>query len=147
MTCKLAAMLLFSLSLAAGAANSAAAADFAEVPVARHTLDIGICDDPSVLGFITRRFDYKAANYLHANLAIAEIREMGQSRFEPRDYTHLVEREYCYATAVMSDGDRRPLWYLIERPWGFAGVGRNIEFCIGGLDPWYVYGAHCSSLR
>jgi hypothetical protein len=147
MTCKLAGMLLFSLSLAAGAANSAAAADYAEVPVARHTYDIGVCGNPSVLGFITRRFDYKAANYLHANLAIAEIRDMGQSRFEPRDYTHLVEREYCYGTAVMSDGVRRPLWYLIERPWGFAGVGSNIEFCVGGLDPWYVYGAHCSSLR
>ncbi|AFL49490.1 hypothetical protein ABIE78_004739 [Sinorhizobium fredii] len=147
MICKLAGMLLFSLSLAAGAANSAAAADYAEVPVVRHTYDIGACGNPSVLGFITRRFDYKAANYLHANLAIAEIRELGQSRFEPRDYTHLVEREYCYGTAVMSDGVRRPLWYLIERPWGFAGVGSNVEFCIGGLDPWYVYGAHCSSLR
>lgn len=147
MTCKLAAMLLTSLSLAAGAAGSAAAADFAEVPIARHTYDIGVCGEPSVLGFITRRFEYKAANYLHADLSIAEIREMAQNRFEPRDYTHLVEREYCYATAVMTDGVRRPLWYLIERPWGFAGVGRSIEFCIGGLDPWYVYGANCASLR
>ncbi|MQW90645.1 hypothetical protein [Sinorhizobium saheli] len=147
MTCKLAAMLLTSLSLAAGAAGSAATADFAEVPIARHTYDIGVCGEPSVLGFITRRFEYKAANYLHADLSIAEIREMAQNRFEPRDYTHLVEREYCYATAVMTDGVRRPLWYLIERPWGFAGVGRSIEFCIGGLDPWYVYGANCASLR
>ncbi|WP_018239293.1 hypothetical protein [Ensifer sp. BR816] len=147
MTCKLAAMLLTSLSLAAGAVTSAAGADMAAVPVAPQAYDAGICDNPSVLGFITRRFDYKAANYLHANLAIAEIRDMGQNRFEPRDYTHLVEREYCYGTAVMSDGVRRPLWYLVERPWGFAGVGSNVEFCIGGLDPWYVYGAHCSSLR
>ncbi|AEG03733.1 hypothetical protein HR059_04810 [Sinorhizobium meliloti WSM1022] len=147
MTCKLAAMLLTSLSLVAGMASSVAAADFAEVPVARHTYDVGVCGNPSVLGFITRRFDYKAANYLRANIAIAEIREMGQSRFEPRDYTHLVEREYCYATAVTTDGVRRPMWYLIERPWGFAGVGSNIEFCVGGLDPWYVYGANCASLR
>lgn len=107
----------------------------------------GACGNASVLGFITRRFDYKAASYLHADLAIAEIRDMGQSRFEPRDYTHLVEREYCRATAVMTDGERRQLWYLIERPWGFAGVGSNVEFCIGGLDPWHVYGAHCASLR
>lgn len=147
MTCKLAAMLLTSLSLVAGMASSVAAADFAEVPVARHTYDVGVCGNPSVLGFITRRFDYKAANYLRANIAIAEIREMGQSRFEPRDYTHLVEREYCYATAVTTDGVRRPMWYLIERPWVFAGVGSNIEFCVGGLDPWYVYGANCASLR
>ncbi|WEX78518.1 hypothetical protein PYH37_003414 [Sinorhizobium numidicum] len=147
MTRKLAATLLFSLSLAAGASTGAAAADYVGGPAPRVAHDTGICSNPSVLGFITRRFDYKAANYLHADLAIAEIRDMGQSRFEPRDYTHLVEREYCYATAVMTDGERRPLWYLIERPWGFAGVGSSIEFCVGGLDPWYVYGAHCASLR
>ncbi|MBP2235002.1 capsid protein [Sinorhizobium kostiense] len=147
MTCKLAAMLLTSLSLAAGAVSDAAAADFAEAAVVKPTYDIGACGNPSVLGFITRRFDYKAANYLHANIAIAEIRDIGLSRYEPRDYTHLVEREYCYGSAVTTDGVRRPLWYLIERPWGFAGVGASVEFCIGGLDPWYVYGAHCASLR
>ncbi len=92
MTCKLAAMLLTSLSLVAGVTSSAAAADFAEVPVARHTYDVGVCGNPSVLGFITRRFDYKAANYLRANIAIAEIREMGQSASNRAITTHLVER-------------------------------------------------------
>lgn len=147
MNCKLAAMLLTSLSLAANAVSSAAAADYAAAPVLKPTYDIGVCDNPSVLGFITRRFDYKAANYLHANIAIAEIRDLGLTRYEPRDQTHLVAREYCYGTAVTTDGVRRPMWYVIEWPWGFAGVGSNIEFCIGGLDPWYVYGAHCASLR
>ena len=42
MTCKLAAMLLTSLSLVAGLASSAVAADFAEVPVSRHTYDVGV---------------------------------------------------------------------------------------------------------
>lgn len=144
MTRKLAATLLISLSLAASAGTGAKAADYASVAP---TVDAGACGHPSVLGFITRRFDYKAANYLHANIAIAEIRDMGLGRFEPRDETHLVERQYCQATAVTTDGQRRPMWYLIEWPWGFAGVGSNVEFCIGGLDPWYVYGAHCASLR
>lgn len=147
MTRKLAAMFLFSLSLTAGAGTGAAAADYPGGAVPQVAYNTGACGNASVLGFITRRFDYKAASYLHADLAIAEIRDMGQSRFEPRDYTHLVEREYCRATAVMTDGERRQLWYLIERPWGFAGVGSNVEFCIGGLDPWHVYGAHCASLR
>ncbi|HXV30208.1 MAG TPA: hypothetical protein VD840_07745 [Sinorhizobium sp.] len=146
MTRKLVATLLISLSFAASAGTGAAAADYLAPPAAR-AYDAGTCGNASVLGFITRRFDYKAANYLHASIAIAEIRDMSQNRFEPRDETHLVEREYCYATAVTTDGERRPMWYLIERPWGFAGVGSNVEFCIGGLDPWYVYGAHCASLR
>lgn len=106
------------------------------------------CSDPSVLGFITTRFEYKAANYIRQNISIYEIRRMQLSRFEPfNEYMSSVQREYCVASATLTDGTRRPLLYVIERPWGFAGVGRSIEFCIPGLDPWYVYGAHCASLR
>ncbi|WP_429808516.1 hypothetical protein [Ensifer sp. B1-9] len=146
MTRTLAATLLISLSLAGATAPGASAADYIGSSQAQ-SYNAGVCSETSVLGFITSRFEYRDANYLHANLSIAEIRDMGQNRQELRDETHLVEREYCYATAVMNDGQQRSLYYLIERPWGFAGVGRSIEFCVGGLDPWYVYGAHCASLR
>ncbi|MBZ7921061.1 hypothetical protein LAC81_04550 [Ensifer adhaerens] len=147
MTRTLAAKLLISLSLAGAAAPSAMAADYIGGAPAQSFYDTGVCSEASVLGFITSRFEYRDANYLHANLSIAEIRNTGQSRQELRDETHLVEREYCRATAVMTDGYQRSLYYVIERPWGFAGVGRSIEFCVGGLDPWYVYGAHCASLQ
>lgn len=146
MTRTLAATLLISLSLASAAAPGASAADYIGGSQPQ-SYDAGVCSETSVLGFITSRFEYRDANYLHANLSIAEIRNMGQNRQEFRDETHLVEREYCRATAVMTDGYQRSLFYVIERPWGFAGVGRNIEFCVGGLDPWYIYGAHCASLR
>ncbi|MGE6786401.1 hypothetical protein ACQKGL_28165 [Ensifer adhaerens] len=146
MTRTLAATLLISLSLAGATAPGAVAADYVGNGGAQ-SYNAGVCSEASVLGFITSRFEYRDANYLHANLSIAEIRNMGQNRQEFRDETHLVEREYCYATAVMTDGEQRALYYLIERPWGFAGVGRSIEFCVGGLDPWYVYGAYCASLR
>jgi hypothetical protein len=105
------------------------------------------CSNPRVLGFITSNFGYKAANYLRTDIAIAEIRDMRQKRLELRDETHPVEREYCRATAITTDGEKRALWYLIERGFGFAGVGSNIEFCLSGLDPWYVHGAQCASLR
>ncbi|RDL52276.1 hypothetical protein BLJAPNOD_03435 [Ensifer sp. M14] len=148
MTRKLAATLLASLSFAAATAPTATAADYLGTYRDQPTsYSAGVCGDASVLGFITSRFEYRATNYLHANLSIAEIRNMGQNRLELRDYTHRVEREYCRATAVMTDGEQRSLYYLIERNWGFAGIGRSIEFCVGGLDPWYVYGAHCASLR
>jgi hypothetical protein len=106
------------------------------------------CTDPGVLRFITGRFEYKAANYIRQNLSIYEIGKMQLSRYEPfNDYMSSVQREYCVASATLTDGSRRPLLYVIETPWGFAGVGRNIEFCIPGLDPWYVYGDSCDSLR
>lgn len=141
MTMKL-AVLLLSVSLAGVQALPARAADYigdAAMP--------GACADPGILGFITERFDYRAENYLKADIAISDIRGVEQGRFIPRDETHRVEREYCVATAVTSDGEERSLWYLIERNWGFAGIGKSVEFCLSGLDPWYVYGAHCRSLR
>jgi hypothetical protein len=105
------------------------------------------CRSPAILGFITSDFGYRARNYLKMDIAIAEIHDMRQSRLELRDETRPIQREYCRATAIMTDGQRRALWYLIERGFGFAGIGSNIEFCLNGLDPWYVYGAQCASLR
>ncbi|WP_348649868.1 hypothetical protein [Sinorhizobium sp. BG8] len=107
-----------------------------------------VCADPSVLGFITSRFGYKAVHYLQSDLSIYEIRRMRLTRQEPtNEYMSSVARDYCHASVTMTDGSTRPLWYLIEHGWGFAGIGRNIEFCIDGLDPWHVYGAYCASLR
>lgn len=133
-----------SLALPAQAADTGAYAG----DEARYSSAPGACTDPGVLRFITRRFEYKAANYIHQNLSIYEIGRMQLSRYEPFNaYMSSVQREYCVAYATLTDGSRRPLLYLIETPFGFAGVGRSIEFCIPGLDPWYVYGAACASLR
>lgn len=135
---------LFCLAAVTCSQRQAAAADYSGGTTGYTS---GACSSPAVLGFITSDFGYKATHYLKTDIAIADIRGTYQRRFEPRDETHLVEREYCQATATTTDGENRAIWYLIERNWGFAGIGSNVEFCISGLDPWYVYGAHCASLR
>ncbi len=144
---RMAAILAAALS-----AVPATAADYetggAAVPAYAEGAPAGACADPGVLRFITSRFEYKAANYIHRDLSIYEIGRMRLSRYEPfNQYMSSVQREYCLAYATLTDGSRRPLVYLIETPFGFAGIGRSIEFCIPGLDPWYVYGAACASLR
>lgn len=135
---------LFCLSAVACSTGQATAADY---PGDSTSYTAGACGSPAVLGFITSNFGYKAAHYLKTDIAIADIRDTYQKRLEPRDETHLVEREYCRATATTTDGENRAVWYLIERNWGFAGIGSNVEFCVSGLDPWSVYGAQCASLR
>ena len=105
------------------------------------------CSAPGVLSFIDISFDYKASHYLHRDLDITGLYKMHENRFEGRDDTHPVERVYCHARASMSDGHTRDVWYLIERNWGFAGIGQSVEFCVSGLDPWYAYGRNCRSLR
>lgn len=105
------------------------------------------CSDGSVLSFIDHRFDYKAYRYLGAGLDIMGITAVSATGYAPRDATHSVERLYCHAKVDMNDGRRRDLWYMIQWNWGFAGLGRNIRFCISGLDPWHVDGRDCRSVR
>lgn len=106
-----------------------------------------ICANTSILASITSRFDDRARRYLEQPIAIAQIGEVRPGRVIPRSEMQLVGREYCEARVYTTDGVKRPLWYLIERPWGFAGVGKSVEFCVSGLDPWFVYGADCASLK
>jgi hypothetical protein len=105
------------------------------------------CAAPSVLSFIDSQFQNRAENYLHSNLVIVDFDRVRDGGFAARDETHSVERQYCHARATMNDGRKRTVWYLIERNWGFAGLGQSVEFCVSGLDPWHVYGRQCSSLR
>ncbi len=107
----------------------------------------GACADPSVLSTIVTRFDYTAANALRSDIAIVEIRDMHLRRAQRKDKLHLVGRQWCGAAALTSDGVVRPMWYLIESDWAFAGTGSKTEYCLLGLDPGYVYGAHCASLQ
>ncbi len=133
-----------SLTMLASAAMPSMAAEQASYAGAYRG---SACGDADVLGFIRSNFHYKAENYLKANILIADVYDIRQRRLVLRDETRPVEREYCRATAVTTDGRKRPMWYLIERGFGFAGFGSNIEYCLSGLDPWYVHGAECASLR
>jgi hypothetical protein len=109
--------------------------------------DTGDCSAPGVLSTIDRRFDTRAVRYLHSDLDILAFSNVHRSRTVPRNDTRNVERVYCKASASMNDGRTRDVWYMIESNGGFAGLGDSVRFCLSGLDPWYVYGRHCRSLR
>lgn len=105
------------------------------------------CTDGGVLSFIDSRFDTKASRYLQANLDIVGFDQVSNTRVDYRDETHPIQRVYCHAKVDMNDGRRRDLWYMIESGMGFAGLGERVRFCISGLDPWYVDGRQCRSVR
>lgn len=105
------------------------------------------CGDSGVLSFIDHRFDYKASRYLRADLDIVAFDRVSNTHVDYRDTTHPIPRVYCHAKVDMSDGHRRDLWYMIEGGMGFAGLGERVRFCISGLDPWYVDGRNCRSVR
>ncbi|MBW3098735.1 hypothetical protein [Pseudohoeflea coraliihabitans] len=105
------------------------------------------CRDPKVLDYIQRRFVWTDEHVLKRGLRIEAIAQPHENRWQPASQTHLIPRLYCHARALMNDGRTRTVWYLVEGGMGFAGIRDNVEFCVAGLDPWKVYGAHCRSLR
>lgn len=142
---RLARLLLASMLALAGSIGMAKAAD----PIAVAIETPGICGHDAVLNRISSRFRYQVHHVPHlANVAIADFHSIGESRYEPKIADqNPIERRYCHATADLSDGRSRDVWYVIERPMGFAGIGSNVEFCVSGFDRWNVYDGRCRVLR
>ena len=110
--------------------------------------DSGVCGRPWVLNRITSRFSYQVHHVPHLpNVQIVDFQGIHQQEYLPANETWPIGRLYCGATVSLSDGDARPIWYLIEYGQGFAGVGNNVEFCVAGFDRWYVYDGRCRVLR
>ncbi len=142
---RLARLLLASTLALAGGAAVAEAAD----PVAVAIDTPGICGHDAVLDRIASHFRYQVHHVPHlANVGIADFHHIRESRHEPKIADERpIERRYCHARADLTDGRSRDVWYVIERPMGFAGIGSNVEFCVSGFDRWNVYDGRCRVLR
>lgn len=140
------ARLLFVMALALGGGTLVArAAD----PIAVAIDAPGICANPAVLNRIVSRFHHQVHHVPHlAQVAITDFHRIRESRHQPQvDGKRPIDRRYCHARADLTSGVSRDVWYLIERPMGFAGVGSNVEFCVSGFDRWNVYDSRCRVLR
>lgn len=107
------------------------------------------CTTPWVIETLKKKVDYKFRGYTKTKLFLVEVIHPRERLDHKRDETHTVARKWCHAKARMSDRTIRDMWYILEKPWGFAGMPplSGLEFCIAGLDPWHVYGKDCSTIR
>lgn len=117
------------------------------------------CGDAHVLKRITNKFAYQVKHVPNLpDVAITDFQGIYQQRYIPLDEDRPVARRYCGAKVVLSDGDRRDIWYLIEEGQGYATLlegfhlanetrGSNVEFCVSGFDRWFVYNGACRVLR
>jgi hypothetical protein len=135
---------LTALSAAALPFGAAQAADM----IAVYPTDNGICGYPSVLGTISNRFDYQVHHVPHLpQVGIANFYNLHETRYLPETDENPIARRYCAGTVQLTDGSQRPVWYLIEYGMGFASIGDNVEFCVGGFDRWHVYDGYCRVLQ
>lgn len=106
------------------------------------------CVDARVFNRISKRFDHQVRNVPNLpQVGILDFYNVRHTRYEPAYENSPVERRYCHGVVYLSNGHRSDLWFLIENPMGFAGIGSNVEFCVSGFDRWHVYGGNCRVLR
>ncbi|MFK4823981.1 phage portal protein [Paenochrobactrum sp. BZR 588] len=123
------------------------AADYFATSPAVNT-DASVCSQQSVLKRVVSGFAYQVKHVPDMPMtAISSMGDIRLKRFEAKINPSQVARTYCDATAVMTDGQQRKVWYLIEERQGFVTLGSNVEFCVDGYDKWYVYNASCSVLK
>lgn len=139
---------LVAAALAAAGLVAAPAAHAADLVHGVYASDPGACAHPRVLARISHRFDYQVRNVPNLpDVKIHGFNRIGQTRYLPARDKWPIDRRYCHARAALSDGQQRMVWYLIENPMGFAGVGSKVEFCVSGFDRWNVYNGNCRVLR
>lgn len=128
---------------AGSAVSSAADAVIYEQPNA-----MSLCADQRYLSRIVHRFGHQVRNVPNLPaVAITDFHDIHENRYFPVAERQPIARLYCGATASLSDGNQRRIWYLIEGRMGFAGIGDNVEFCVDGFDRWMVYNGGCRVLR
>ena len=127
-------------------ANMAVAADVTPMVVSAPGALPSACDDSGTLNRIVRRFGWAERTQWNRGFEIQSIdnpRPSGHRFAEPG----LVVRDYCVADSVMTNGSFYPVYYTIEHGLGFVGIGRYVDFCVPGLDPWQVHDGDCRTVR
>ena len=108
--------------------------------------ELPACDQPEVIASVNEKFAFASTETWHWGFAIdrvVEVRETATRAGGPS----LVDRRYCTARALLSNGRHSEVVYLIESHQGFASMGWNVESCLPAYDPYRVYDGWCRAIR
>lgn len=107
------------------------------------------CADDRVLKKVSKQIHHQGRHVPGVpQVDILDYYAIHQNDFIPAAHKRPIARRYCQASAALSNGETRTVWYLIEYGQGFAGaVGDNVEACMQGFDEWNVYDEACRVVR
>lgn len=112
----------------------------------RYDAVVPLCDHSWALFKIRARFGRKESRFWSSDLRIEGIEDIRETAFMP--WRHgTIPRRFCRATAVISDGAKRPLYYSIAEDAGFIGASWGVEWCVVGLDRNFAYNPNCRMAR
>lgn len=141
-------VLLASVATLASAMAPAASANslFGDYPQFRPFNLFPGCEEPSVISRIFDKQKYGERHAYHHGEELTRMDTISEELVEAFGPAPVVRR-FCFANAWMSTGQKRKMYYMIEKGMGLAGTGYKVEFCIMGLDTWGVYDGNCRVLR
>jgi len=126
----------------------AQAADYtprAKAPAAVAVAD-PLCADPKILARIMERFAWAERHTWHRGFEMSALTEP-RLRYPVLNGPSLIAHVHCQANAAMTNQTRRTVYYTVEAEMGFASIGKGIDFCVVGLDPWHVHNEACRTVR
>jgi hypothetical protein len=100
----------------------------------------------SALGKVSSNFADKESTFWNSTLQITGYDRVREIAFRPWQSDN-IPRRYCAATAMLSDGKPRPVYFSIIEDGGFAGFSNGVEFCVVGLDRNWAYNPACKAAR
>jgi hypothetical protein len=140
---------VLALAVALGTAEGQAASIFEKnfwLSGPRYDGALPACQEPWALALIAQRFAQKESQFWNSSLQIVHFERIRQTAYRPWA-NDTIPRRYCSAVALVSDGLRRPVHYLIIEDAGMAGHVDGVEWCVVGLDRNWAYNPACKMAR
>ena len=105
-----------------------------------------LCADPKILARIMERFAWAEEHTWHRGFIMAALTNP-RLRYPALDGPSLIAHVHCMADASMTNQTERTVYYTVEAEMGFASIGKGVDFCVLGLDPWHVHDYACRTVR
>lgn len=100
------------------------------------------CDSQGVIQRIQMKFAYADRHTFHWGARILNVTGISETP-EIIKSRSLIDRRYCQGTALLTDGRRSQVYYIVEAGQGFASYNFRVQSCLPGFDPWYTYDGGC----
>jgi hypothetical protein len=138
------AVVVFSAAVMAAPALAAGGRDVvpAEQRYSAFTGVVPTCFDASVLGRIKSRFSSREGTYWNSQLSIIGFEKIAAVADRPWG-ADFVPRRFCTGVALISDGVKRRVDYMLKEDLGIIGATWGLNWCVNGLDYNRNYAPEC----
>jgi hypothetical protein len=104
------------------------------------------CDYPPALDRIIANFRTKEFGFWNSDLRLVGVENIKETAVMPWA-AQSIPRRFCTGTAVISDGQKHPMYYSIAEDTGMIGMDWGVNFCVVGLDRNWAYNGACRSAQ